>query len=281
MKTKDYRDYYERLAQARKDLRKKLAQKVKAKSLSLWSINYRMEFKEILYEMVSKRINAGESPIILDVGCGSGEDLSYLSKVCRFTGCGSDLSLSQLKMASSNDPLSRFKFVQADVQNLPFKNSSFDMVICSEVIEHLPEAKTCLKEIQGVLRDDGLLFLTTPSRYDYFHTIGQIIPKTLRKRLVKILRGEAVDIDSSEYIIDEGMAEHLHLFSPIEIKSYLEDMGFSIEEIKGGRLSVPFPRIFDRFGLLQRLWVALDKALSLIPLSIYIKVNILIVGRKR
>jgi ubiquinone/menaquinone biosynthesis C-methylase UbiE len=279
MKIKDYQEYYERLAQAREELRKKLLGE--EESHSLWSIKYKDSFKNTLYEMVSRRAGLDKVPIVLDVGCGLGFDLANLSKLSSLTGYGTDLSLTRLKVALSDNSQKKFKFVQADVQNLPFKDSSFDIVICSEVIEHLPEVNSCLKGIQRVLKKGGFLFVTTPNRWDYFHTIGQLIPKGLRKKLAGFFRGETTDVDSSKFVTEPGMMEHIHLFTFKEIKRDLENIGFSVEELKQGKLTVPFPRIFDCYRLLQFIWQTLDKIFNLFSFSKYLTATILVVAKKK
>lgn len=60
-------------------------------------------------------------------------------------------------------------------QNLPFKSESFDTVLCTEVIEHIPEPQKIMSEISRVLRKNGVLILTAPfvighhqQPYDYY-----------------------------------------------------------------------------------------------------------------
>jgi SAM-dependent methyltransferase len=49
-----------------------------------------------------------------------------------------------------------------DVQNLSFENNFFDLITCTEVLEHVPEYKRGLKEFNRVLRKGGHLFFTVP-----------------------------------------------------------------------------------------------------------------------
>jgi len=46
--------------------------------------------------------------------------------------------------------------------NIPFDNNSFDVVLCTEVLEHASDPDKLLKEIFRVLKDDGILYLTVP-----------------------------------------------------------------------------------------------------------------------
>ncbi|MFC1631625.1 methyltransferase domain-containing protein [Candidatus Omnitrophota bacterium] len=280
MKT-DYRAYYEQLARARESLRNK-------RQLELDQNNepepigsaYRMDcFKNVLYKMICQRVNPDNPPTILDAGCGYGFDLVRLSKLCRFNGCGTDLSLTQLKLSAAEDTLKGCKFTQADAQNLPFKDGSLDMVVLSEVIEHLPQPKMCLEGIHRILKNQGWFFLSTPNRWGYFHMLGQIIPKKFRSWLALRLRGK-VDVDSSDYITQPGMVEHLHLFAPVEIQSVLKKAGFKIEEVRGSYLAVPWPQLFNRLKVFQFTWEALNKLVSKFSWSIYLQEHILIVAKK-
>lgn len=52
--------------------------------------------------------------------------------------------------------------VQADAGVLPFKNESFDAVICAEMLEHVPHPLTVVSEARRVLRPQGILLISAP-----------------------------------------------------------------------------------------------------------------------
>lgn len=52
--------------------------------------------------------------------------------------------------------------VQADARDLPFDDGSFDAVVCSHVLEHIPEDITVAREMARVLRDDGFALIQVP-----------------------------------------------------------------------------------------------------------------------
>ncbi|MFB3926558.1 MAG: class I SAM-dependent methyltransferase [Syntrophales bacterium] len=78
----------------------------------------------------------------------------------------SDLSFTAMQILRKNTPAGHF--VVADTMNLPFKQGVFSHVVCSEVLEHLPEDRRALLEIHSVLKKAGLLVLTFPHRNFYF-----------------------------------------------------------------------------------------------------------------
>jgi SAM-dependent methyltransferase len=53
----------------------------------------------------------------------------------------------------------------ADVTTTPLKPKSVDCILCTEVLEHLKDPQTCVDEIHRLLRDDGLVFASTPFFY--------------------------------------------------------------------------------------------------------------------
>ena len=53
------------------------------------------------------------------------------------------------------------KIIGADVAHLPFKKQTFDVVICRELIEHVPDADAAFREVTRVLKPEGYLLITT------------------------------------------------------------------------------------------------------------------------
>jgi dolichol-phosphate mannosyltransferase len=100
---------------------------------------------------------------ILDVGCGSSRILRDLPGAV-----GVDVLLRKLRFMRPAHP----EVVRASVFALPFEDASFDTVICSEVIEHIPDEPPVLGELTRVLRPGGTLVLGTP---DYGRVLWHII----------------------------------------------------------------------------------------------------------
>jgi len=96
---------------------------------------------------------------VLDVGCGSSIILQSLNDAI-----GLDVQLNKLRyMRRYGVPL-----VQGSVMALPVRTASVDCVVCSQVIEHIPDEPAIFDELTRVLRPGGLLILGTPD----YATIG-------------------------------------------------------------------------------------------------------------
>lgn len=99
---------------------------------------------------------------ILDIGCNKGIVLSEIDRTNKIFGL--DLSGEFLKTARTLN--NQAGFVETDMQALPFKNGSFDLVILLGMLE-VPVSKNkaeCLLEISRVLRDGGELLIATHNK---------------------------------------------------------------------------------------------------------------------
>lgn len=113
---------------------------------------------------------------VLDAGCGAGPALRYLSGR-GFVAFGSDLVNYPLEQAHRLVPAARL--VQSDLdRGLPYRDESLDVILMSEVIEHVSDPGFSLHECFRTLRPGGVLALTTPNLWDvrrvYFPLLGKV-----------------------------------------------------------------------------------------------------------
>lgn len=108
---------------------------------------------------------------VLDCGCGEGEVGSFLLRRLQTDSVlGIDISQDKLKLA---DTLG-IKTVCADFdrnRNLPFKDSSFDLVFCNHVLEHMIDPDHLLEEIYRILKSGAMLVLATPNLAAWYNRI--------------------------------------------------------------------------------------------------------------
>ncbi|MBU0618898.1 class I SAM-dependent methyltransferase [Patescibacteria group bacterium] len=103
---------------------------------------------------------------VLDVGCGEGHLLFLLSEANKY---GVDIEKTYLARAKAKNLQARFK--PASAEDLPFKNSFFDLVCCTEVIEHINRPKQCLREVQRVLKPGGYCLFSTYNHFNIFNIL--------------------------------------------------------------------------------------------------------------
>jgi ubiquinone/menaquinone biosynthesis C-methylase UbiE len=99
---------------------------------------------------------------VLEIGCGRGDFSLYLKKFNAVIH-GTDFSDSAISIAKAKAALTQvnISFTVADAQNLPFPDSSFDVLYSCECLEHIPDPQKALDEMFRVLRTNGMAVITT------------------------------------------------------------------------------------------------------------------------
>jgi len=101
---------------------------------------------------------------VLEVGCGAGLGLGYLSKKAQSV-IGGDISEDALKEARGHYR-KRVELVRLDAQNLPFRDACIDTVVAMEILYYLPHPDEFLGECRRILADGGTLVLSIGNK-DY------------------------------------------------------------------------------------------------------------------
>lgn len=129
---------------------------------NLWGYGKRLAF---IAQAIGERYQRPRSSVsVLDVGCGTGTQLTIPLATLGFNVTGVDTHDASIATAQQLRPTG--KFVHGRVTDLP--PQAYDVVIVSEVLEHLDHPETLLAETLPYLRDDGLLFVTVPNGYGEF-----------------------------------------------------------------------------------------------------------------
>lgn len=104
---------------------------------------------------------------VLEVACGMGQGLGYLSKIAKSLNAG-DYSKKILKIAQEHYG-NRIALSQFDAQNMPYKNNSMDVRILFEAIYYLSSVEKFISECRRLLRDGGKVLIATANKnlYDF------------------------------------------------------------------------------------------------------------------
>jgi SAM-dependent methyltransferase len=110
----------------------------------------------VVRRLVSR--HAAKDLAILDAGCGTGLNLRHLPP----GSTGIDINPRNLDLIRARLP--QHRVVQGDIEAMPFADGSFGTVLCTEVIEHVPDPTAALAEIRRVLAPGGVLIGSVPAR---------------------------------------------------------------------------------------------------------------------
>ncbi len=103
---------------------------------------------------------------VLDAGCGTGYGSALLAETAAEV-IGLDRAPEAVQYARAHFQAPRVTFQQGECARLPFADGEFDWVVAFEVIEHIQDAETFLREVRRVLRPQGRLAVSTPNRRFY------------------------------------------------------------------------------------------------------------------
>ncbi len=169
---------------------------------------------------------------VLDIGCGYGRCM-YILGVKKYVGI--DISKGFLKIGRKLFP--SVKFIQMDARQLKFKEETFDSIFMFEIIEHLLDYKSALKECYRVLKKNGTFIITTPNKLKWIvFPLYYILPAEARPWGLYLM-GRKSKKERDSYLKDLniereiGQKEHVKMFSPNELKRALIKEGFIIKQI--------------------------------------------------
>jgi 2-polyprenyl-3-methyl-5-hydroxy-6-metoxy-1,4-benzoquinol methylase len=152
------------------------------------------------------KLNLKPGNVVLDAGCGLGRHLRHLARIPDLKIYGIDKNTWALRETSKSldtqpDALTRDYLVSiADINKLPFADASFDCVICSEVLEHIPDHQNAIRELDRILKPNGTLAVSVPRYFAericwlishaYHNEEGGHIRIYRKKQLYQMLTGQ-------------------------------------------------------------------------------------------
>jgi len=126
--------------------------------------------QEVRSRAVLDMLDAKRGETILDVGCGNARDILPLVRAGGKV-VGVDLSEGMIEQARTELAAAGVRDVAlqvGDTTALNFPAEFFDKILCSEVIEHVPDADLAIQEMFRVLKPGGALVISTPNRNSWY-----------------------------------------------------------------------------------------------------------------
>ncbi len=143
---------------------------------------------------------------ILDLGCGTGGTIKALNGLGRFIG----LDVSE-EAANFTKKKTGASVVVGEGTHLPFKDSSFDVVTVLDVLEHIDDDLTVMKEIKRVLKPNGYMIATVPAHQYLFSTHDRALHHVRRYSKREFLE----KLKKVGFVIHRATYTNMLLFTPI------------------------------------------------------------------
>ncbi|MCP4049459.1 MAG: class I SAM-dependent methyltransferase [bacterium] len=123
------------------------------------------EIRELyeMHELIKKSVEKKSPTKLLDAGCGKGFTGNSVFGLCKEYH-GFDISYSAVAIAKKRLPNGVFNV--GSLKKLPYDDEEFDCVVCSEVLEHIPDYLKAMSELSRVTKMGGSLIITTPNKHN-------------------------------------------------------------------------------------------------------------------
>ena len=192
----------------------------------IYEIGYNLHLtRRLELEMLRNWIIFNQGERICDIGCGKGILDKIISKKT-IAICGLDSDWANVKLAKRINKNTPNHFIEGHSEELPFKASIFDKIICNCALEHFQDDRRAILEISRVLKPKGLFFLTVDS-FSY-HRISDHFKESHRKK-EKVFN--FYNMESLKRKLENGM------FRVMEQKYYVKSRASSFFFRLGGKLN--------------------------------------------
>ncbi len=243
---------------------------LQSEKLSGERLTYNFIRKKKLDEFM-KKYNSPEAKL-LDVGCSGGWlTESYKSFPNYKNLFGVDLNQPGLRIYKTTHP-DISPPVLGNVEKLPFKNESLDLIFATDIIEHLLRPDLFLKEVRRVLKPDGIFYLSTNNAH-YIPFSYLINPLIVLEKISGLYFPFVLPVRNLLYGDEHASERYYHTdFERKDFLKLLTDAGFKIHYVKSFNFYWDF---FAPLGekvkntLPVKIYMILGKALEMLPVFKY------------
>ncbi len=236
-----------------------------------------------------KKSSASGKQRIVDLGCGPGTNLFDVYDVCSEFREGQwfGLDLNQ-REAADGAGRSRYRveergmrpvhFMSGDIFKLPFADNSIDIIISSEVVEHLPDPTPAIREMARVLKPNGYAMVTTPNPANLPESAGYLLDKFTGGWFKRFYWKGEDEVSAPPLSAEVGFG-HVSVH-PFKVwRQWFEEAGIPVaKKVRGPMLfGSPF---FDRQRWLSGVFIMLDPVLDQLPGKFLTTTNLGMLCRK-
>lgn len=166
-----------------------------------WFVGRRLLIARLLEDALPR---SDKSLNLVDVGCGTGANLPMLRRAVGEKGAvfGFDFSPLALQWAREQVELTNLRLSQGDAMQMPLRDNCADCVTMLDVLEHLPDDRRALAEVERILKPGGVLVLSVPAYQHLWSAHDEALHhfrRYERLQLRGVLRGAGFEIEKLSF----------------------------------------------------------------------------------
>jgi 2-polyprenyl-3-methyl-5-hydroxy-6-metoxy-1,4-benzoquinol methylase len=173
-------------------------------------------------KLIFEQVAQAQPRSVLDIGCGRGfyvQALTYFNQIDQILGV--DINQDYLDVARNNIDDDRVSLKQFDINQLDSLDQTFDLIILSEVLEHIGHDDQLLQKIRSLLSDEGKLVITVPH---------QQFPFCWDPINYVLMNFFGTHIDQDVWWLAGIWADHERLYELDQLKTKLKKNGYKVTD---------------------------------------------------
>ncbi|MDQ6989371.1 MAG: class I SAM-dependent methyltransferase [Mariprofundaceae bacterium] len=260
-----------------------------------WShIFYFWKLRQIMLAKTVRNIlrqrQGDQETVVIDLGCGPGTNVFDVydasEDMANVRWFGLDLNQQEAAMGAARSKYrnqGRHKqpihFMSGDIFQLPFADNSVDILISSEVVEHLPDPVPALQEMQRVLKPNGYAMVTTPNPRNLPEMLGYALDKLTFGGFKKFYWKGQDEVSAPPLDAAVGFG-HVSVHPYPVWRDWFQQVGLPVVKQVRGPIVFGSP-FFDRQRFLLGMLVMLDPILDKLPLRFLTTTNLGMLCKKQ
>lgn len=140
---------------------------------------YKQWFYRARFHRVFSALNPQRSEKILEIGSGSGYYTKAIAEITNHL-TATEFSKEYLEVTKKYNPYPVDAYIHCSATKMPFSDNTFNKILITEVIEHIPEWNKAIDEVRRVLKPGGIAIITTPNKLSHMN-IAYVLKRKIRR----------------------------------------------------------------------------------------------------
>lgn len=167
---------------------------------------------------------------VLDAACGEGYGSHILAGTAEHV-TGIDIDAKSIKHATNRYKQDNLSFINESCTKLTFEDNSFDVIVSFETLEHLELQQEMLAEFNRVLKEDGIIIISTPDKAHYSDATGF----ENEYHVKELYQSEFKDLLDNHWPMQSWFAQAMHFNSVLE-KMYTKDRVYATDVLNKNQI---------------------------------------------
>ncbi|GIK74010.1 MAG: hypothetical protein BroJett021_29980 [Chloroflexota bacterium] len=204
---------------------------------------FRNRARFMITQLEQFQTQLGRPADVLDVGCGTGDLVTVWVARLGAQVLGIDTHEPSIALARSRYDIPSLQFELATAEDVLTSGRNFDVIICSEVLEHLTQPESLLSTLRKLIRPNGLCLVTVPNGWGPKENEERLVSAYLKMKSL-LRRQVAMGEDAKTSKVNDGVGmidslnyecRHVQFYTMGAIRKLARQAGFRIEKQENRR----------------------------------------------